>query len=115
MATTKTDEKIPVPASEHSADSSSNESDNDLEKVQPEYGSHKDHIFSNPDVAEYWKGVYEKAHYEGRHQFDPTLEWSAEEEIRIRKKVRETERGKRRNYRQFMNYLHEYFHRERKN
>ena len=45
-----------------------------------------EHIFSDPDRANYWRGVYEKAHYEGRQRFDPELTWSASaESILIRK------------------------------
>ncbi|CAG8918154.1 unnamed protein product [Penicillium salamii] len=36
--------------------------------------------FLDPDVAEYWRTVYEKAQYECRHVFDPALTWSEEEE-----------------------------------
>jgi hypothetical protein len=59
----------------------------DAEKLDPEYGSGQDHIFANEQVADYWRDVYEKAKYEGRHRFDPTFTWSAEEEKRVRKKV----------------------------
>jgi sugar phosphate permease len=45
------------------------------------------HIFSDPRVAEYWRGVYEKARYEGRHRFDPAFTWTADEELRLRRKV----------------------------
>ncbi|CZR68109.1 related to permease [Phialocephala subalpina] len=59
----------------------------DAEKLDPEYGSTSDNIFANEQVAEYWRGVYEKARYEGRHRFDPTLTWSAEEEKKLRRKI----------------------------
>ncbi|KAL2270510.1 hypothetical protein VTJ83DRAFT_2694 [Remersonia thermophila] len=36
--------------------------------------------FLDPDVAEHWRAVYEKAQYECRHVFDPDLTWSQEEE-----------------------------------
>lgn len=90
MTTQAADEKNAlggaVPISDRT--SSSNDSINgDLEKQTPEYGSYPDHIFANEEVADYWRAVYEKSQYEGRHQFDPTLEWTAAEEIRIRKKV----------------------------
>ncbi|KAK4160537.1 major facilitator superfamily domain-containing protein [Cladorrhinum sp. PSN259] len=51
------------------------------------YGSTRDHIFSDPSVAEYWRGVYEKAGYENRHRFQPDLQWTAEEERRVLRKV----------------------------
>ncbi|KAH7014502.1 major facilitator superfamily domain-containing protein [Microdochium trichocladiopsis] len=39
--------------------------------------------FAKPQVAAYWKDVYEKAQYECRHAFDPTLEWTEEEEKKL--------------------------------
>lgn len=57
------------------------------ELVVGDYGSDRHHVFSDPKVAEYWKGVYEKANYEGRHNFDPEITWSAEEEKKLRWKV----------------------------
>jgi hypothetical protein len=73
------------PISESASESLEN---GDAEKLDPEYGSYNDHIFANLQVAEYWREVYEKAHYEGRHRFDPTFTWSAEEEKKVRRKVR---------------------------
>ncbi len=55
--------------------------------VVGDYGSDSNHVFSEPKVADYWRGVYEKAQYEGRHRFDPTLTWSADEEKKLRRKV----------------------------
>ena len=60
----------------------------DSEKGDPDYGSGHDHIFANPTVAEHWRGVYERAKYEGRHRFDPEFTWTAAEEKRVRRKVR---------------------------
>ncbi|KAG7145194.1 putative transporter like protein [Verticillium longisporum] len=51
------------------------------------YGSTEDHVFSDPSVADYWRKVYEQAGYENRHRFDPTLEWTAEEERKLVKKI----------------------------
>ncbi|EGY16253.1 allantoate permease [Verticillium dahliae VdLs.17] len=53
------------------------------------YGSTEDHVFSDPSVADYWRKVYEQAGYENRHRFDPTLEWTAEEERKLVKKLPE--------------------------
>ncbi|KAI0180351.1 MFS general substrate transporter [Hypoxylon sp. FL1284] len=53
----------------------------------PAYGSTDDHVFSDPAVAERWRGVYEKAGYENRHRFDPEYKWTAEEEKRLVRKV----------------------------
>ena len=92
MTTQAVDEKkafgTEVPVSDRTSSSSNDSNNGDLEKATPEYGSYSDHIFANEDVADYWRAVYEKSQYEGRHQFDPKLEWTAAEEIRIRKKVR---------------------------
>jgi len=56
-------------------------------EIQGDYGSGRDHVFSDPKVADYWRNVYETAHYEGRHRFDPTFTWSAAEELRLKRKV----------------------------
>lgn len=50
-------------------------------------GSTRQHIFSDPATADYWRLKYEKAGYENRHRFDPDVEWSAEEERRLVRKV----------------------------
>ncbi|USW54319.1 Putative major facilitator superfamily, MFS transporter superfamily [Septoria linicola] len=57
------------------------------ELVVGDYGSDSNHAFSDPKVADYWRGVYEKAQYEGRHRFDPTLTWSADEEKKLKRRV----------------------------
>lgn len=43
--------------------------------------------FLDPDAAEYWSNVYEKAQYECRHVFDPSLTWTPEEEKAIVRKL----------------------------
>lgn len=43
--------------------------------------------FSDPKVAEYYKGVYENSQYECRSAFDPELEWTPAEEKRIVRKL----------------------------
>ncbi|KAI1859272.1 uncharacterized protein JN550_012081 [Neoarthrinium moseri] len=43
--------------------------------------------FLDPEVAAHWKAVYEASRYESRHEFDPDLTWTAEEEKRIVKKL----------------------------
>lgn len=52
-----------------------------------DYGSTDEHVFSEPKIADYWRNIYEKAQYEGRHRFDPTFTWTAEEEIKLKRKV----------------------------
>lgn len=53
-------------------------------------GSTDSHIFSDPDVADYWRKKYEAVGYENVHRFDPTYTWTAEEEKRLVKKVLDT-------------------------
>ena len=43
--------------------------------------------FSDPKVAEYYKGVYESSQYECRDAFDAELEWTPAEEKRIVRKL----------------------------
>ena len=75
------DAKGSPPISEDSANNS------DDEDIEGDYGSYRDHVFSDPKVAAYWRGVYETAQYEGRHRFDPALTWSAKEEKALKRKV----------------------------
>lgn len=51
-------------------------------------GSTEDHVFSEPSAADYWRKVYEQAGYENRHRFDPSFQWTAEEEKKLIRKVR---------------------------
>ena len=46
-----------------------------------------DNPFSNPEVAERYRLIYEKAQYECRHYFDPELSWTAKEEAHIRSRI----------------------------
>ncbi|KAH9884057.1 MFS general substrate transporter [Xylariomycetidae sp. FL2044] len=50
-------------------------------------GLPQNHVFSDPAVAEHWRGLYEKAGYENRHRFDPSFSWSAGEEKRLVRKI----------------------------
>ncbi|KAF5858480.1 hypothetical protein ETB97_004365 [Aspergillus alliaceus] len=45
------------------------------------------HVFDDPDTAEHWASVYEKAQYEGLHRFDPAFTWTPEEEKKVVRKV----------------------------
>jgi hypothetical protein len=56
-------------------------------KEPPLHGSYEDHPFSDRVTAQYWREVYEKAEYEGRHRFDPDYTWTAEEERKLVRKV----------------------------
>ncbi|KAK0123819.1 hypothetical protein ONS95_008815 [Cadophora gregata] len=69
------------------SNSPTSDSDSEIQSVTPEYGSYHNHVFASPSVAEYWRQVYEKAQYEGRHRFDPLFTWTAEEEKRVRRKI----------------------------
>lgn len=44
-------------------------------------------IFADPEVAVYYKQVYENAQYECRHVFDPEATWSKEEEKAVIRKL----------------------------
>ncbi|RTE79840.1 hypothetical protein BHE90_005686 [Fusarium euwallaceae] len=46
-----------------------------------------EHAFSDPQVADRWRKVYENAKYENRHRFDPNYTWTAEEEKRLVRKI----------------------------
>lgn len=57
------------------------------EKVQVGLDGHaklaQEHIFQDEALYEYWKGVYEKAKYEGRHRLDPDVQWTQREEAKL--------------------------------
>ncbi|OSS44883.1 hypothetical protein B5807_10477 [Epicoccum nigrum] len=57
------------------------------DKERPWYGSYEDHPFSDSVTAQYWRDVYDKAEYEGRHRFDPNYTWTAEEERKLVRKL----------------------------
>lgn len=46
-----------------------------------------EHPFSDPEIADRWRKVYENAQYENRHRFDPSFTWTAQEEKKLVKKV----------------------------
>lgn len=56
--------------------------------IDPAYASEDEgdaskNPFRDPEVAAYYVDLYEKASYECRHVFDPTLEWERKEERKI--------------------------------
>ncbi|KAK3324892.1 major facilitator superfamily domain-containing protein [Apodospora peruviana] len=51
------------------------------------YGSSDEHIFSSPEAANHWRGVFEKSRYENRHRFDPDFKWTADEELKLVRKI----------------------------
>ncbi|KAF2825787.1 MFS general substrate transporter [Ophiobolus disseminans] len=62
-------------------------SSDDLSDDRTSQGSHEDHVFKDPVTAQYWREVYDRAQYEGRHRFDPSFTWAAEEEKRLVRKL----------------------------
>lgn len=71
-------------------DATSTGSSGDVERAANDLGSDGEHAFSDPKVAEYWRGVYENAKYECRHRFDPSATWTPEEEKKLRRRVSDT-------------------------
>jgi len=71
-------------------DATSTGSSGDEERAANDLGSDGEHVFSDPKVAEYWRGVYENARYECRHRFDPSATWTPEEEKKLRRRVSDT-------------------------
>lgn len=62
-------------------------SEDDTTYVDGYYGSGSNHIFADEIVTFRWRGVYEKAKYEGYHRFDPSYKWTAKEEKTLLRKV----------------------------
>ncbi|VVT57666.1 uncharacterized protein SAPINGB_P005809 [Magnusiomyces paraingens] len=52
----------------------------------PFYGG-KDHIFTDPVVADHYRELYEKSTYEGRNHFDPDFTWTPEQERKLLWKI----------------------------
>jgi hypothetical protein len=77
MADGKDTDKAPFESTSASEDSSSEAESLDLAK----------NPFLDPEVAAYWRQVYDDAQYECRHAFDPTLTWTEEEEKRVVRKL----------------------------
>ncbi|KAF5680564.1 permease [Fusarium heterosporum] len=46
-----------------------------------------EHPFTDPEIADRWRKVYEKAEYENRHRFDPGFTWTAREEKKLVRKI----------------------------
>lgn len=47
----------------------------------------REHAFVSPVDAAQWRAIYDKANYEGRHRFDPSIKWTKGEEKRLVRKV----------------------------
>lgn len=64
------------------------EADESNVKIKDAYtGSTQQHPFSSEVDAAYWRDVYEKAKYEGRHRFDPAIQWDSDTEKKLIRKV----------------------------
>ncbi|KAL2004748.1 hypothetical protein VTN00DRAFT_3276 [Thermoascus crustaceus] len=63
------------------------EEDTSSTRVQSVGYSSSENIFADPEVAAHYARLYEKAHYECRHVFDPKLEWTPQEERRLVRKL----------------------------
>lgn len=49
--------------------------------------SDSDNVFSDPEIREFYKNLYEDAQYECRHWFEPDATWTKEEERRVVRKL----------------------------
>lgn len=58
-----------------------------LEEVSSNTSSYKEHVFQDPQVADYYRKIYNENNYEGKDHFDPELEWSPAEEKRLLRKT----------------------------
>jgi hypothetical protein len=74
-------------AGEDSSGRTSLNSDEGIPLTGSQYGSVIPHIFTDPSRSAHGSGVYEASKYECRHRFDSTLEWSAEDEKKVLRKV----------------------------
>lgn len=85
---TSADEKIPAKERSETTNESANFQDPIPRKKSNFLGSTHQHAFSTPAQAEYWLNIYKTAGYEGTHRFDPSLQWTEQEEKRLVRKVR---------------------------
>ncbi|EAW12293.1 putative MFS transporter [Aspergillus clavatus NRRL 1] len=59
----------------------------DSQPYEESIGSHVNNPFADPEVAERYRLLYEKAQYECRHVFDPSMTWTPEEEKKLVRKL----------------------------
>lgn len=57
------------------------------ENPNPSEDSLEKNVFADPEVCAHYTALYEKSKYEGRHVFDPTLEWTDQEERALIRKI----------------------------
>lgn len=69
------------------ADSLSSKDGVRTETYSPENSTDGDNPFADPEVAARYALLYEKAQYECRHVFDPTMTWTPEEEKALVRKL----------------------------
>ncbi|VVT48690.1 uncharacterized protein SAPINGB_P001903 [Magnusiomyces paraingens] len=62
------------------------EGEQKLKGRKPFYGG-KDHVFRDPEVADHYRQIYDKATYEGRFHFDPDFEWTPKQETKLLWKI----------------------------
>ncbi|VVT48686.1 uncharacterized protein SAPINGB_P001901 [Magnusiomyces paraingens] len=58
-----------------------------FEKSKDLFYGGKNHVFEDPEVAEHYRQVYSNAGYEGRFHFDPTFQWTREQEKKLLWKI----------------------------
>ena len=81
-------EKRPISIGEEGSIGEGEVDDGSKVKVKNEHlGSTQQHAFTVPEAAARWNAIYEEAKYEGRHRYDPMLQWSASEEKKLVRKV----------------------------
>ncbi|KAE8153468.1 major facilitator superfamily domain-containing protein [Aspergillus avenaceus] len=59
----------------------------ETEPYEESLDPHANNPFADPEVAERYALIYEKAQYECRHVFDPTMTWTPEEEKALVRKL----------------------------
>ena len=74
-----------IPANE--SHSGSKEASVSQTSVSSRLGDLDSNPFLDPKVADRYRKIYEDAKYECRHVFDPSFEWTADEERRIVRKL----------------------------
>ncbi len=56
-------------------------------RLEGEVEDETDNVFRDPEIAEYYANIYEETKYECRHEFDPSAEWTPQEEKRLVRKL----------------------------
>jgi hypothetical protein len=61
--------------------------DDGIPSTGSQYGSVIPHIFTSSTRAAHWRSVYATSKYECRHRFDPSFQWTAQDEKTVLRKV----------------------------